>query len=88
MKFTEAEVKELFAKHTTLKVTFEKKDKSLREMVCTRDLGLVPDEHHPKSDKVKVTPPGLLNVYEIGVGWRSFHCESVQEVEAVCGDTV
>lgn len=86
MTYTEEEMNELFKIHTTLKVTFKKKDDSLREMTCTRDLGLVPDEHHPKSDKVKVNPPGLMNVYELGVGWRSFHCEKIVEVD-VCGVT-
>lgn len=81
--YTEEEMKGYFKEFTTLKVTFEKKDGSLREMVCTRDLGLVPEQHLPKSDTVKINPPGLMNVYELGVGWRSFHCGSLRSVEAV-----
>jgi len=78
MNYTEEAIKDLFKAHTTLSVTFTKKDGSLRKMNCTRDLGLVPDTDQPKGTG-KPSKPGHLNVYELGVGWRSFNCDKVTE---------
>lgn len=84
-EFTKEFVDGEFKKNGILKVTFTKADGSTRVMVCTKDLDNVPEEHHPKGegeDRPGRKPNDLLcNVYEIGVGWRSFYYAKVQDIE-------
>ena len=85
MAYTQEQVEGLFKQFRVLIVTFTKKDGSKRTMECTRDIGRIPVEHHPKpladGKLPKVNPPGLLNVYELGNGWRSFHVDKIINVE-------
>lgn len=85
IKYTEDSIAELFKKHGTLKVIFTKADGSTRQMICTKDMEKVPVEFHPKPLQEGQEPrkknPLLCNVFEIGVGWRSFYYEKVMDVE-------
>lgn len=61
------------------RITFTKKDGSIREMTCTRDLSIIQEEHHPKG--VKETPGDALPVFDLDLNeWRSFAWDSLTEV--------
>lgn len=63
-----------------VKVTFKKKDGDLREMVCTTNLNLIPEQFHPKgkiqlSEETKSTS---IRVWDVTAqGWRSFLVDNV-----------
>jgi hypothetical protein len=82
-EFTKEEIDNLFANNSVLRVVFTKKDGSLREMVCTKDLSVVPIESHPKGGGSRVPPVETCNVYEIDNGWRSFSYAAVKSIEVV-----
>jgi len=64
------------------KVTFVKKDGSLRTLTGTTQAGVV-----PASTGAGRTPAaGVQTVYDLDLGeWRSFRWDSVQSVEAIDG---
>lgn len=70
------------ARAGTMKVTFLKKDKSLRELVCT----LKPEIVNPtlKGGTRTSDPRDVTIVYDVqNKGWRSFRNESVVEIKSV-----
>jgi len=77
------ELKEKIETLGTAKVTFTKKDGSRREMLCTRDLGLIPPAKHPKGTG-KVQGFSSVPVFDLDKqDWRSFQLDSVISIEAV-----
>jgi hypothetical protein len=68
-----------------VKVTFLKKDGSLRIMKCTLDMESIPAEHHPKNQSNQQTESDqCIRVYEPDEdGWRSFLFDSVQSYEVL-----
>ena len=74
-------VKGMFRSSNQVTVVFTKKNGDERTMVCTQSLGMIPKEFHPKTDsKEKKVNEDVCNVYELGVGWRSFRYDSVLEI--------
>jgi hypothetical protein len=64
----------------TTSVTFTKKDGSTRTMRCTRNLGLIPQEFHPKGDAGDIG--GAIRAFDLEKKeWRSFIPESVQRID-------
>lgn len=75
--------------------SFTKKDGSIREMIATTALELIPEEHHPKKKEVveeedtsfevekKVNPDPTVNVYEKDKGWRSFRISQLLKMDGV-----
>jgi hypothetical protein len=64
--------------HHKCKVIFEKKDGSLREMTCTKDIMLIPLKSHPKGGRTpneKVITAWDLDKQE----WRSFIKENIKD---------
>lgn len=69
-------------------LSFEKKDGTLRLMKCTKNLKMIGEEFHPKSEKpAKVDENGniiesdLLVVFDLEKeGWRSFDYKNLKEV--------
>jgi hypothetical protein len=62
----------------TCKVVFEKKDKTIRTMLCHRIMAQIPEAQHPKGDKQPT--PFNIPVYDIEKNeWRSFNVASVIE---------
>jgi hypothetical protein len=68
--------------HSTMRIVFTKRDGTERTLLCTRNMGMVPVENHPKG--VKREAPDSLPVWSIlDEGWRSFRFDTVKDVEAV-----
>lgn len=77
---TRKEILDIFQMNQTLKVVFTKKDGSVRTMICTRNMGLIPAAHHPKGEG-KVND-AVVPVFDLEAqGWRSFQVESVISIE-------
>lgn len=78
-----------------VRVTFTKKDGSERVMVCTKQLGLIPEEKHPKPKSQESVihedfeiedssprDPQLITVFDVEKqDWRSFRYTTVKNVE-------
>lgn len=48
-------------------------------MSCTKNFNIIPESHHPKSDKEP--PKGNVTVWDINAkGWRSFKYDRVTKV--------
>ena len=61
-------------------VTFLKLDGDERIMTCTKDLKVIPEVNHPKTDKK--AKEGNVNVWDLNAkGWRSFKYDRVKKVE-------
>lgn len=61
-------------------IVFTKKDGTLREMRCTQDMSMVPDEFKPKGNNRKTTES--IPVWDIDKkAWRSFRLDSLQKVD-------
>ena len=61
-------------------VTFLKLDGDERIMTCTKDLKVIPEASHPKTDKK--AKEGNVNVWDLNAkGWRSFKDDRVKQVE-------
>ena len=65
-------------------VTFEKKDGSIRNMICTQDFDYIPEKYHPKIEPDSDTKPKknlsdeVARVFDFeSDGWRSFRYDSV-----------
>ena len=57
-------------------VTFKKKDGTIREMVGTTNINIIPGEFHPKSitDVKAEKPKDLVIIFDLTKnGWRSFN---------------
>lgn len=64
-----------------VKVTFTKKDGTLRTMPCTLKEDLIPEEHRPKSgnnNNNRSEAAQAVYVTDAG-GWRSFRWDSLKE---------
>jgi len=71
-----------------VQLSFTKADGSVRDMVCTKNIIHIPEEFHPKTDKViKLDENGnpietdLVTVWDMeSKGWRSFNFGKLTEV--------
>ena len=71
-----------------ISVTFTKADGTDRTMLCTKQFSKIPQEFHPKTDKVvKLDENGnpietdLISVWDLEKqGWRSFSFSKVKEI--------
>lgn len=64
-------------------VVFEKKDGSLREMKCTRNLELAPEAPVPQ-DPNSDTNTDIIRVYDVEAeGWRSFIVDNVKSASHI-----
>lgn len=69
-------------------LSFTKRNGDQRTMLCTTNLALIPQEHHPKQNEY-YTPvednreDTLYKVYEENNGWRSFSESQLIEWHAV-----
>ena len=66
-----------------IRVNFEKKDGSKRQMLCTLSGGLIPVDKQPKtsSETSTSTIGSALPVFDINKGeWRSFRWDSINSV--------
>ena len=69
-------------------VTFKKKDGTERVMKCTKNIAHIPEEFHPKTDKVvKLDENGnaiesdTITVWDMeSNGWRSFDYKSILKI--------
>jgi hypothetical protein len=69
-------------------VTFTKADGTDRTMSCTKMISKIPQEFHPKTDKVvkldesgNVVESDLITVWDVEkTGWRSFNFNKVKEI--------
>lgn len=62
-------------------VTFTKKDGTERTMMCTLDVGVIPNEFAPKGEDKRVKSDEALAVFDVEKeGWRSFRWDSVKAV--------
>ena len=69
-------------------VTFTKADGTDRTMLCTKMISKIPQEFHPKTDKVvkldesgNVVESDLITVWDVEkTGWRSFNFNKVKEI--------
>lgn len=65
-------------------VTFEKKDGTLREMMCT--LKDVPS-YEKKTDTVRKENTDVMSVFDVNKQeWRSFRLDSIKEIKFELGD--
>ena len=67
-----------------IRVNFEKKDGSEREMLCTLNEGLIPVDKQPKtsSEASTRTIGSALPVFDVNKGeWRSFRWDSVKTIK-------
>jgi hypothetical protein len=81
MEMTRDEVNELFTANQILRVTFIKKDGTERVMKCTRSLGMIPTEFHPKGGERKQSED-IFPVFDLSIqGWRSFRLDSIISIE-------
>ena len=61
-------------------VTFEKLDGTLRTMKCTRYLGFIPAESHPKGNKAVKENAEVIRAFDIEEkGWRAFLLQNVTQ---------
>lgn len=64
-----------------IKVTFTKKDGTLRTMHCTRNVSLIPVEKHPKGSS-KQESTSSLSAFDLEINdWRSFTLSTITKVE-------
>ena len=76
------ELRETFAGHEQFRITFKKKDGSLRVMICTRDLSLIPPDKHPKgTGKVNYSSMPVFDLEKNN--WRSFSLDSLIDIEPI-----
>lgn len=82
MAMTKTEFIEKFATNPRILVEFVKKDGTSRKMLCTRDMDVVPTEHHPKNKSVNDTD--YVHVYDLEAnGWRSIYPDTITYWEIV-----
>lgn len=71
-----------------ISVTFTKADGTDRTMLCTKQFSKIPQEFHPKTNKVvkldengNVIETDLISVWDLEKqGWRSFNFSKVKEI--------
>jgi len=65
-----------------VKVTFTKLDGDERIMDCTKSFNIIPQEHHPKTDKQ--SKEGTVTVWDVNAnGWRSFKYDRVKSIQVL-----
>lgn len=65
-------------KDVDVKITFEKKDGSIREMLCT--LKDIP-EYEKKTERVRAENEDVMSVFDKEISeWRSFRLDSVKQI--------
>lgn len=65
----------------TIKVTFNKKDGTIRTMKCTRNLQSIPNEYHPKNESAEKSISSVA-VFDLDAnGWRSFIPANITHIE-------
>ena len=70
-------VDQYLANGETISVGFTKKDGTQRQMLCTRNMSVIPQDKHPKGSG-KAKAPHLIVAFDLDKGeWRSFDEESV-----------
>lgn len=63
-----------------VKIKFEKKDGSLREMNATLNPKLI-IEYEKKTDKTRTVNPEIMSVFDVDLNeWRSFRKNSLKEI--------
>jgi len=62
-------------------VNFIKLDGTTREMICTLNVDLIPEEYKPKGQKKTRDNNNVLSVYSPKDGWRSFKVDNVISIE-------
>jgi len=82
--FTKDEIAANFAS-PKVEVVFEKKDGSIRKMICTRNFDTIPEEMRPADKEgkpqIKPSPDHLFPVFDLeSNGWRSFTIANVISV--------
>ena len=76
---TEAQLKDMLAKGT-VKIVFEKKDKSSRTLEATLQTSQLPPIDPTKPVRAKKPCPGMVNVYVPELkGWRGFNMDQLLE---------
>jgi uncharacterized protein YjdB len=64
-------------------VTFTKKDGSVREMLCTRNMNEIPVESQPKGGSERKENLEVITAYDLDKsGWRSFRVDAVIDVKS------
>jgi hypothetical protein len=64
----------------TVNVKFNKKDGTVREMLCTKNWDVISEFYtaDKKTDRVYTEPEGVVQVFDLeNKGWRSFRLDSV-----------
>ena len=70
-----------FRIQTEVKLSFTKKDGTIREMKCTRKDFLIPDDHKPKGESDREVNKEVFPVYDLeNEGWRSFRVDSLLSI--------
>ena len=85
-EFTKADIEPHFSASDKVKVVFEKKDGTIRTMICTRNTDLIPETQRKEhgAPSAKPTPDHLFPVYDLeSKGWRSFTIGKVLSVDPV-----
>ena len=74
-------LKDMLSKHL-MRVHFQKRDGTFRDLICTRKMSLIPEENHPKG--VKKDNPNTLPVWSfVDEGWRSFRFDTINHVTLI-----
>jgi len=66
-------------------ISFTKVNGTIRNMECTNNLDLIPEEFHPKqNEKTRNYNENIVRVYDLeNEGWRSFFADNVISFELV-----
>ena len=71
---------ELALTQGVVKIKFEKKDGSLREMNATLNPNMIV-EYEKKTDKTKEKNKDVMPVFDVDINeWRSFRLDSIKEI--------
>ena len=68
-----------------MKVVFTKKDGTIRTMICTTNMNIIPSEKHPTGNGIQnEINQNIKKVYDLEKNdWRSFRIDSVISVEII-----
>lgn len=85
MNMEKSQIKDYLKGYSVLRVSFEKKDRSIRNMICTQDMEFIPMDSRPKpvanGEVKKELSDDVARVYDFEAqGWRSFSYDSVIEM--------
>lgn len=71
--------------YSKMKVVFTKKDGTIRTMICTTNMNIIPSEKHPTGNGIQnETNQNIKKVYDLEKNdWRSFRIDSVISVEII-----